>query len=137
MDSTESKSTILTSIAPWLIVQNSIRAVAFYKNAFGAKEIYRLNTPDGGLVAQLSVNGANFWISGGDTDNANAATDLSGNGNIRIILTVANPYILFAQAIAAGATEIFPVGEDHGWLLGGLVDPFGLHWEIGHPVNES
>jgi len=36
--------------------------------------------------------------------------------------------------LKAGAKEVFPIGEDHGWKLGRLVDPFGLHWEIGHPV---
>ena len=60
-----------------------------------------------------------------------------GGGPIRMILTVANPEQIFAQALAAGATEIFPVGVEHGWKLGRLVDPFGLHWEIGHPVDES
>ena len=51
-----------------------------------------------------------------------------------MILTVANPDAVFAQALAAGASEVFPVGEGHGWRLGRLVDPFGLHWEIGHQL---
>lgn len=135
MADTENKSLIPSSIAPWLSVQNGSDAVAFYKTAFGATEVYRLETPDGDLVVQLSVNGAHFWISGGSSDNINTATELAGNGNIRIILTVANPDTVFAHAIAAGATIIFPVSEEHGWRLGRLVDPFGLHWEIGHPVD--
>ncbi len=40
------------------------------------------------------------------------------------------------QAKAAGATEIFPVAEEHGWLLGRVADPFGHHWEIGKPLFE-
>jgi PhnB protein len=51
-----------------------------------------------------------------------------------MILTVPNPDAIFTQALAAGATEIFPVGEEHGWRLGRLVDPFGLHWEIGYEI---
>jgi PhnB protein len=51
-----------------------------------------------------------------------------------MILTTAAPDALFDQALKAGATQIFPVGEEHGWRLGRLVDPFGLHWEIGHPL---
>jgi PhnB protein len=58
-----------------------------------------------------------------------------GGGSIRMILTVSDPDSLFAQALQAGATEVFPVGEEHGWRLGRLVDPFGLHWEIGRPVE--
>jgi PhnB protein len=52
-----------------------------------------------------------------------------------MILTVADPDAVFMRAITAGASEIFPVGEGHGWRLGRLVDPFGLHWEIGRPLT--
>jgi len=40
-----------------------------------------------------------------------------------MILTVGDPDTVFAQALAAGPSEIFPVGEAHGWRLGRLVDP--------------
>ena len=49
------------SIAPWLSVRNSAQAVDFYKSAFGAIEVYRLEDPSGGVVAKLSVDGAEFW----------------------------------------------------------------------------
>ena len=52
-----------TSIAPWLSVRNSIKAVEFYKAAFGAVESYRLDIPDGTVVAQLTIDGASFWLS--------------------------------------------------------------------------
>lgn len=119
-----------TSIAPWLSIKKGIGAVDFYKKAFGAVETYRLETPDG-LIANLSVNGAGFWVSeepAGDTKIVEACS-------IRMILTVADPDALFAQALAAGAVEVFPVGEDHGWRLGRLSDPFGYHWEIGYQLN--
>lgn len=124
---------IPTSIAPWLTVQNSAGAVDFYKAAFGATEVYRLETPDG-LIARLSVNEAEFWVSGGIPENENKNPETLGGETTRMILTVENPEPLFAKALKAGASEIFPVGEDHGWRLGRLVDPFGLHWEIGHPL---
>jgi PhnB protein len=41
----------------------------------------------------------------------------------------------FSQALNAGASKVFPVGEEHEWRVGRLVDPFGLHWEIGCPVQ--
>jgi PhnB protein len=126
-------SSIHSSVAPWLSVRDSTSAVSFYKAAFGATEVYRLETPDG-LVARLSVNGAGFWVSGGLPGNGNQDPESLGGGTIRMILTVENPDSLFARALEAGASEIFPVGEGHGWRLGRLVDPFGLHWEIGHPL---
>ncbi len=126
-----------TSIAPWLSVRNGSRAVEFYKSAFGAIETDRLEIPDGGLVAKLSVNGAEFWVSGESTDNSSLNPETLGGDSVRMILTVPNPDAVFDQALKAGASEIFAVGEDHGWRLGRLVDPFGLHWEIGHPLRSE
>ena len=125
---------VSTSIAPWLTVQNSKAAVNFYKIALGAIETYRLESPDGGLIVRLSVNGAEFWVSDGISEKEKLNPESLGGGTIRLILTVANPEALFANALKAGASEIFPVSEEHGWKLGRIVDPFGLHWEIGHPV---
>ena len=38
-----------------------------------------------------------------------------------------------ARAVAAGASEVYPVASRHGWRLGRIVDPYGHHWEIGRP----
>ena len=125
---------ISTSILPWLSVWSGVKAVEFYKSAFGAEEVYRLEVPGGGLVARLSVDGAEFWLSGESSgeDNLNAEP---AEGSVRMILTVSNPDALFVQALKAGASEVFPVGEEHGWRLGRLKDPFGHHWEIGRPLS--
>ena len=123
-----------TSIAPWLSVRDGARAVAFYKSAFEATEVYRLEDPSGGLVVRLSVAGAEFWLSAEPPKDSAPSAEPVGGGSVRMILTVADPDGVFAQALAAGASEVFPVGEGHGWRLGRLVDPFGLHWEIGHQL---
>src|SRR5580700_8291752 len=120
------------SIAPWLTVRNGQQALRFYQQASGAKVVYRLEDPGAGVVARLSVEGAEFWLSDGQPDES--GPESLGGGSVRMILTVADPDTVFAQALAAGASEVFPVGEEHGWRLGRLVDPFGLHWEIGHPL---
>jgi PhnB protein len=122
------------SIAPWLSVPDGARAVAFYKSAFSATEVYRYEDPGGGLVVRLSVGAAEFWISAEAPKEGASSAEPLGGGSVRMILTVADPDAVFAQALAAGASEVFPVGEGHGWRLGRLVDPFGLHWEIGHQL---
>ena len=123
-----------TSIQPWLSVQNAVSAVDFYKNAFGAIETYRLETPDG-LVVKLSVNGAEFWVSGSNDGNESENKKSLQQENIRMVLIEYNPEIVFERSLQAGAKEIFPVGEEHGWKLGRIEDPFGLHWEIGYPIS--
>jgi PhnB protein len=54
-----------------------------------------------------------------------------------MILTVEDPESVFRQAVAAGATEIAPVADEHGWRIGRLADPFGHHWEVGKPLPEA
>ncbi len=123
-----------SSIAPWLTVWRGANAVDFYKSAFGASEVYRYDSPSGGGVVRLSVNGAEFWVSEEPAQPPESASQPLGGDSVRIILTVADPDALFARALAAGASQVFPVSEGHGWRVGRLTDPFGLDWELGHPL---
>lgn len=126
---------IKTTVVPWFSVKKSINAIDFYKSAFGAIEVYRMEDPGGGVVTRLSVDGAEFWISEEADESDNIKSEALGGNSVRMILTVQDPDALFARALEAGAYEIFPVGEEHGWRLGRLADPFGLHWEIGHLLS--
>jgi len=122
------------SIAPWLSVRGSGRAVEFYKSAFGATEVYRLDGPGGSVVARLSVDGSEFWLSDESPEHGNFSPESLGGGSVRIILTVADPDAAFAQALKAGASEVYAISEGHGWRVGRVADPFGHHWEIGRPL---
>ncbi len=130
-------SSLRCSIAPWLSVRGSARAVEFYKSAFGATEVYRLDGGNKGVVARLSVDGAEFWVSDESPEHRNFSPETIGGCSVRLILTVADPDAAFARAVAAGATEVWPVSEGHGWRVGRVVDPFGHHWEIGRPVKSE
>jgi len=122
-----------TTIAPWLSVRNSARAVDFYKSAFGATEVFRMEE-GGSVVARLSVEGAEFWVGDESPEHFNFSPQTIGGSSVRIILTVADPDAVFTRAVAAGASQVYPVGEEYGWRLGRVVDPFGHHWEIGRPL---
>ena len=122
-----------SSLTPWLSVRGSKRAVDYYKSALTALETYRLENSDGSVVARLAVNGAEFWV--GEESPDSPSPESLGGGSVRLILTVADPDTVFAQALQAGGSEVFPVSEEHGWRVGRLVDPFGHHWEIGCPTS--
>jgi PhnB protein len=121
-----------THLAPWLAVRNATEALDYYRQAFGAEELYRLEgDPGQPVVAHLSIRGADFWLQ---DDPASSPTTPDG-GPVRMILTVDDPDAVFARALAAGATAVAPVADGHGWRIGRVVDPFGHHWEIGRPLT--
>lgn len=123
---------VTTSIAPWLSVSRAADAVGYYQAAFGAVERYRLEDDDGRIVvAQLAIECADFWLQEDPDSNPEALDDRS----VRMILTVDDPDTLFTQAVAAGATEVYAMSEEHGWRTGRIADPFGHHWEICKPLG--
>ncbi|MGH2597067.1 MAG: VOC family protein [Actinomycetota bacterium] len=122
-----------TSIAPWLSVLHGAEAVDFYKAAFWAVELHRVENDEGEIVAHLPIDGADFWVS----DDPTSSPETLGRGSVRTILTVEDPDSVFEQAVTAGATVVAAIYEDHGWRIGRVADPFGHHWEIGKPLAHA
>lgn len=132
----ESTGNERTALAPLLSVRRGASAVEFYKGAFGAEELFRVEDDKGEVVARLSVNGAEFWIADESPKHFNFSPESLGGGTVRIVLTVGNPDAVFDRAVAAGATVVWPVSDQsYGWRVGRVVDPFGHHWEIGKPLS--
>ena len=126
-----------TSIAPMLSVRNGARAIEFYQAAFGAEELFRVDDPSGAVVARLSVAGAEFWLADESPEHLNFSPESLGGGTVRMVMIVDDPDGAFARAVEAGAKVVWPVGNQYGWRLGRIVDPFGHHWEIGKPLPEN
>jgi PhnB protein len=123
--------TIKTAFLPTLSVRRGAAAVEFYKQAFNAEVLFCMADPDGAVVAQLSIDGVEFLVADESPEHENYSPETLGGGTIRMGLVVAYPDAVAAQAIAAGATEIYPVADqDYGYRLGRIKDPFGHHWEI-------
>lgn len=128
-------SAVISSLAPMLSVRRGAQAVAFYRKAFGASELFKIESPDGAVVAQLSVEGGKFWVADESPPHANFSPESLQGSTARFVLVTPDPQRLQAQAVAAGAKQIWPVREENGWLLGRVMDPFGHHWEIGKPLG--
>jgi len=119
-----------------LSVRRGAQAVDFYKAAFGAKELFRIESPDGAVVAQLAIGRADFWVADESPEHKNFSPESLGGATTRMVLTVGDPDAVFAGAVAAGASEISPVTDQpYGWRVGRVLDPFGHHWEIGRPLE--
>jgi PhnB protein len=118
-----------------LSVRRGAAAVEFYKSALGADVVYRIDAPDGTVVARLSINGAEFWVADESPEHKNFSPETLGGGTVRMVIVVDDPDAAFAKAVAAGAVTVWPVENQHGWRLGRVVDPYGHHWEIGKPIS--
>jgi PhnB protein len=134
-DDASAATPLKTSIAPMLSVRNGKKAVDFYKAAFGAGELFRIESETGAVVAQLSVGEADFWVADESPEHFNFSPDTLGGGTVRMVMVMEDPDAAFARAVAAGAKVITPVDNRYGWLLGRVADPFGHHWEIGKPLR--
>jgi PhnB protein len=125
-----------SQIAPHLIVRDGQRALAFYKQAFGATELYRSEMPSGlGLHAQLQIAESVVLIS---TENLQQHPE----GRVRAPEALAGTCVLlelyvddvdawFERAVAAGGTPtIQPAdtffGDPYSWVT----DPFGHIWSL-------
>jgi PhnB protein len=126
----------MTDILPQLAVRRGRAAVEFYKAAFGAVEVYRVGGTDAHaeVVSQLTIGSASFWVSDESPEHGNFSPESVGGATVRMLLVVDDPAAVIAGAVAAGATEIAPVADEHGWRMGRIADPFGHHWEIGTPL---
>lgn len=123
------------TIAPMLSVRRGAQAIDFYKVAFGAQELFRIDDDSGAVVAQLSVSGAEFWLADESPSHANFSPESLGGSSARMVMIVEDPAAVFKRATSVGAKEVWPVAERHGWRIGRVVDPFGHHWEIGKPID--
>ena len=119
-------------VVPQLSVRRGAEAVEFYKAAFGAVEVFRFGDEE--VVAQLEVEGSPFWVESESPEHGNYSPESVGGATTRMLLQVEDPDTLVARAVAAGAREVHPVQDEHGWRLGRVEDPFGHHWEIGKPL---
>jgi PhnB protein len=123
-------------LQPELWVADGPAAVAFYERAMGASVVHRVAGPDPtDIVAQLSIEGACFWVSSSADELGRFSPLAIGGATGRVLLVVDDPQGLVARAQAAGAQVTSAVGAEHGWLLGRLVDPFGHEWEVGRPLG--
>ena len=119
-----------------LAVRRGRAAIEFYEAAFGAVEVYRVGGTDEheSVVAQLQIGEAAFWIHDEAPEHGTFSPQTLGGATVRLLLVVEDPDAVIARALAAGASEVRAVADEHGWRLGAIADPFGRQWEVGRPL---
>lgn len=123
--------TTKTLISPMLSVRRGSEAIEFYQTALGAELLFRIDDDAGDVVAQLAVDGADFWIHDESPEYANFSPESLNGSTTRMVLVVSDPDAAFERMIKAGSRVVSVVQEQHGWYIGRVCDPYGHHWEIG------
>jgi PhnB protein len=124
----------VVNIQPELWVEEAGRALAFYRDAFGAEVVHCVGAGDD-IVAQLAVGDAMFWVAAAAPDAGRFSARALGGGTSRTLLVVDDPDSVLESAVTAGAVATSAVSDEHSWRLGRIVDPFGHEWEIGKPLG--
>ena len=118
------------SVTPYLIVKDAVKALDFYKRAFGATELLRLDNPDG-TIAHGEFKIGDSPVMFAEAMDTYRDPKAIGGSPVSFMIYVPDVDRVFAQAIAAGATEQRPVADQfYGDRTGTLVDPFGHVWSI-------
>ncbi|WP_333878196.1 VOC family protein [Methylobacter sp.] len=121
------------SITPYLMIKGAAEAIEFYKQAFGAIEIFRLSHPNGQIGhAEIKIGDSSIMLADPCEQQGAFRTPQSlGGSSVALHIYVKDVDAQFAQAVSAGAKEIKPVLDQfYGDRTGTLKDPFGHIWFI-------
>lgn len=126
------------TVMPYIVCKNAAEALEFYKNAFSAKEMMRLEYPNGGIGhAEFMIGDSVIMIADEHPDMGHFSPTTLGNSPVGFNFYVPDCDAMFAQAIAAGATEIAPVAEQfYGDRSGRVKDPYGYTWHISTSTKD-
>jgi PhnB protein len=117
---------------PYLTLNDAARALEFYKRAFGAQEIMRMDAPNGKIAhAEIKI-GDSMIMLGDEMPGSGAQSPQSLGGTTGgVLLYVEDVDKVFKQAVAAGAkAESQPADMFWGDRYGRLKDPFGHSWSV-------
>ena len=121
------------SITPYLAIADAAKAIAFYKQAFGAIEMFRLEGPGGRVGhAELRIGDSSLMLADPcDMEGGLRASQSLADASVGLHLYVEDSDRVYAQAIAAGASQVHPVSDQfYGDRSGTLKDPFGNLWFV-------
>lgn len=116
---------------PYLVVQNAVEAIDFYKRAFGAKEVMRIEA--GGKIAhaQIRIGNSHIMISDEHPEAGALSPKSYGGSPVRTFLYVSDADRFVGKAVAIGAKLRQMVDEKvYGDRSGSLECPFGHIWHV-------
>ena len=126
------------TVSPYLIVNDAARAIEFYKNAFGAKQLFRMDGPDGTVAhAEIEIGDSRIMLGNEmPTMGYRSATTIGGSP-VSLYVYLPDCDGVVQRAVSAGAQLKRPVADQfYGDRNGTVHDPFGHVWTIATHVED-
>jgi len=126
------------TVIPYLVVDGAARAIDFYKDAFGATEMFRLPAPGGKIGhAEIKIGDSVIMLADEHPEMGARGPRSIGGSPVSIVLYVEDVDALSARATAVGAKVTRPVADQfYGDRAGSFEDPFGHQWHIHTHVED-
>jgi PhnB protein len=121
---------------PYLTIRGTAAAIDFYKQAFGAKELFRMPGENGKIMhAEITIGDSRIML-GDESGEAKAPQSLNGTAS-SVFLYLEDVDAIFKQAVKAGAKETMPVQNMYwGDRFGKLTDPYGHKWMLASHIED-
>ena len=126
------------TVSPYLAVEDAARAIEYYVQAFGAKEVVRMNAPDGTIGhAELEIGDSRVMLADPFPQSSTRPPKELGGSSVSIFLYVEDVDATVKQAVDAGATLTMEVADQFwGDRFGSFRDPFGHSWSVATHVED-
>jgi len=126
------------SLTPYLCVQGGNAAIEYYKKAFGATEMFRMDGPGGTIAhAELRIGDSVIMLSDENIEWGALSPKTVGGTPTGLMLYVENVDEVFARALEAGGEVVKPLTDQfYGDRSGTLTDPFGHKWTVGTHIED-
>ena len=125
------------TVTPYLIVDNGTKALDFYRDAFGANELFRLPMGDKIGHAEIMIGDTHLMLADEFPDMGAMSPNSRGGCTASFMIYVQDADAAYAKAVNAGAKADRPVTlEFWGDRIGTVIDPFGHKWSLATHVED-
>jgi len=126
------------NVTPYLCVSDATRAIEFYKEAFGATEIMRMEAPGGKIGhAEIQIGDSHVMLADEFPELKFLSPQTLGGPSCHFYVYVEDVDARVEQAVASGAKLVRPVKDQfYGDRSGGVEDPFGHHWYFATHIED-
>lgn len=126
------------SVTPYLSIKGAAKAIDYYKQVFGATELFRMAAPDGKIGhAEIKIGNSPIMVADEFPEMEFVSPQTLGGSPIGLMIYVDDVDTMFNKAISAGATQVKPLQDQfYGDRSGTLKDPFGHVWTVATHVED-